>query len=196
MSEAPNPMPPEDPAARLAALRDEFPGWRIEGSDLPSLPFRAVREGGGEKAIILGAGSADALWNLLSQQDAAESGRALLALGKALVERGATVIEHDGSIVTRTRTGVARSVGALRGRFVWDSGLDLGPTGDVGEGAGKIVRLLGLEPHPQLSVLVRRMGVRGYAVDIGASHDPGPPMPQRLRPGRIQHRVCPLDPVA
>ncbi|NYD50849.1 hypothetical protein BJY14_006832 [Actinomadura luteofluorescens] len=136
---------------------------------MPSLPFRAVREGGGEKTIILGAGSADALWNLLSQQDAAESGRALLALGKALVERGATVIEHGGSIVTRTRTGVARSVGALRGRFVWDSGLDLGPTGDVGEVAGKIVRLLGLEPHPQMSVLARRMGVRGYAVDISAS---------------------------
>ncbi|WP_258939454.1 hypothetical protein [Actinomadura luteofluorescens] len=136
---------------------------------MPSLPFRAVREGGGEKAIILGAGSADALRNLLSQQDAADCERALLVLSKALEECGVRGVQHSASLVMKAKTGGSRSVAALRGRFVWDSGLDLGPTSAVDEVAVKIVRLLGLEPHPQLSVLARRMGVRGYAVDIDAS---------------------------
>ncbi|MEU9841205.1 hypothetical protein AB0C69_18500 [Actinomadura sp. NPDC048032] len=68
----------------------------------------------------------------------------------------------------KAKAGGSRSVDALRGRFVWDSGLDLGPTGAVDEVAVKIVRLLGMELHPQLSALARRMGVRGYTVDIGA----------------------------
>ncbi|WP_141583544.1 hypothetical protein [Actinomadura sp. WMMA1423] len=135
---------------------------------MPSLPYRAVREGGDEKAINLGAGSADALWNLLSHQDAADCGRALLALSKVLAERDATVIEQGVGIVTRMRTGIARSVGASRGRFIWDSGNDLGGFDAVDEVALKIVRLLGLELHPQLQALARRMGVRGYKVDIGA----------------------------
>ncbi|NDU74061.1 hypothetical protein GWI34_15655 [Actinomadura sp. DSM 109109] len=168
MSEAPTPATPADPAVRLAALRDEFPGWRIEGSDMPYLPYRAVREGGGEKAIILGAGSCDALRNLLSQQDAADCERAMLVLRAALEKRGARIVKHDIGLVVKARTGVARSVGVLRGRFVWDSGLDLGPAGAVDEAAVKIARLLGLEPHPQLSALARRMGVRGYVVDVGA----------------------------
>ncbi|MBB6397262.1 hypothetical protein BKA00_004176 [Actinomadura coerulea] len=32
----------------------------------------------------------------------------------------------------------------------------------------KIVRLLGLEMHPQLAALATRMGIRGYKVDIAA----------------------------
>ncbi|MEV4004423.1 hypothetical protein [Actinomadura sp. NPDC049753] len=135
---------------------------------MPSLPYRAVREGADEKAIILGAGSCDALWNLLSQQDAADCEHALLALGKALEERGVRGVQHCASLVMKAKAGGSRSVDALRGRVVWDSGLDLGSTGAVDEVAVKIVRLLGLELHPQLSALARRMGVRGYAVDIGA----------------------------
>lgn len=166
MGKIPNPAPPKDIEGRFAALRSEFPGWDIGPSDMPSTPYRAVREGGDEKAIVLASGSYDGLWGLLSQQDAADCERALLAVGKALAERGATVIEHGVSLVTRTRAGVARSVGAVRGRIVWDSGLDLGPLTAVDEVAVKIARLLGLELHPQLAALARRMGVRGYKVDI------------------------------
>ncbi|MEU8309683.1 hypothetical protein AB0C84_39550 [Actinomadura sp. NPDC048955] len=78
---------------------------------MPSLPYRAVREGGGDKALVLVAGTCHGLWGLLSKQDEADCERALLALGKGL---------------------------------------------------------LGLELHPQLAALARRMGVRGYKVDIGA----------------------------
>ncbi|SNR68322.1 hypothetical protein [Actinomadura mexicana] len=160
----------ESPAAedRLAALRAEFPGWTIEYGDLPSLPYRAVREGGGDKALVLGAGTCDGLRGLLAKQDEADCERALLALGKALEERGAKVVQHGGSLITRTRTGTARSVGADRGRFIWDSGNGLGSFSAVDEVALKITRLLGLELHPQLATLARRMGVRGYKVDIGA----------------------------
>jgi hypothetical protein len=158
----------EDFEGRLSALRAEFPGWDIGPSDMPSLPYRAVRAGGGEKAIVLVSGSYDGLWGLLSRQDEADCERALLALGKALEERGAKVVRHGVSLVTRTRTGIARSVGAGRGRFVWDSGNGLGSLAAVDEVALKITRLLGLELHPQLGALARRMGVRGYRVDIGA----------------------------
>ncbi|NDU71238.1 hypothetical protein GWI34_01175 [Actinomadura sp. DSM 109109] len=157
-----------DPEGRLTSLRAEFPGWTIDGSDMPGLPYRAVREGGGEKALILGAGSYDALWTLLSQQDATDCERALLTLSKALADRGTEVIEHSVGLVMRTRAGVTRSVGALRGRFVWDSGLDLGPIADTDGAAVRIVRLIGLEMHPQLAALATRMGVRGYKVDIAA----------------------------
>ncbi|SNR27195.1 hypothetical protein SAMN06265355_101630 [Actinomadura mexicana] len=157
-----------DLEGRLATLRAEFPGWTIDGSEMPGLPYRAVREGGDEKALILGAGTYDALRTLLSQQDAADCERALLTLSKALADRGTEVIEHSVSLVMRTRAGVARSVGALRGRFNWDSGLDLGPIADVDEATVKIVRLLGLEMHPQLAALATRMGIRGYKVDIAA----------------------------
>ncbi|NDU74055.1 hypothetical protein GWI34_15615 [Actinomadura sp. DSM 109109] len=168
MSTVPKPAPPQDLQGRIAALRAEFPGFTIGPSDMPGTPYRAVRERDGEKAIVLLGGTCDALWLLLSQQDATDCERALLELGKALAERGATVIEQGASLVTRTRTGVARSVGATRGRFVSDSGLSLGPLADVDEVAVKVARLLGLELHPQLGVLARRMGVRGYKVDIGA----------------------------
>ncbi|NDU72204.1 hypothetical protein GWI34_06145 [Actinomadura sp. DSM 109109] len=156
---------PDDFEGRLAALRAEFPGWTIECTDVSPL-YRAVRSSGeGER---LGAGSYSGLRRLLYEADTADCERALLALGKELAARGAVVIWHSVSIVTRTRTGIARTVGASHGRFVWDSGLDLGPLGAVDEVALKIARLLGLEPHPQLAALARRMGVRGYKVDIGA----------------------------
>ncbi|MEV3920613.1 hypothetical protein [Actinomadura coerulea] len=158
--------PPRDLEARVAALRAEFPGWTITPHDTPPL-YRAVKEGD-DKGFILGAGSYAALWNHLARQDDADCERAMLALRAALEKHGARIVKHDVSLVVKTRTGVARSVGVLRGRFVWDSGLDLGPTGAVDEVTVKIVRLLGLELHPQLSVLARRMGVRGYTVDIGA----------------------------
>ncbi|MES9604539.1 hypothetical protein [Actinomadura sp. NPDC000929] len=158
----------EDHEGRLAALRAEFPGWTIEYSDMPSLPYRAVREGGDEKSLVLVAGTCDGLWGLLSKEDEADCERALLALGAALEERGAKVVQHGGGLLTRTRTGTARSVGAGRGRFIWDSGNDLGSFSAVDEVALKITRLLGLELHPQLATLARRMGVRGYKVDIGA----------------------------
>ena len=159
--------PARDVEARVAALRAEFPSWTITPHDTPPL-YRAIKEGGDEKGIILGAGSYAALWNHLARQDDADCERAMLALRTALEKHGARIVKHDVSLVVKTRTGVARSVGALRGRFVWDSGLDLGPTGAVDEVAVKIARLLGLELHPQLSVLARRMGVRGYTVDMGA----------------------------
>ncbi|MEV0664930.1 hypothetical protein ACIBI3_16690 [Actinomadura luteofluorescens] len=106
---------------------------------------------------------------LLFDQDDADSNRAMLALKGALKKRGVRAVQHSVGLVMKTRTGIARTVGAYRARFIWDSGLDLGPTGAVDEVAVKIVRLLGLELHPQLSVLARRMGVRGYTVEIGAS---------------------------
>ena len=158
----------DDIEARFAALRAEFPGFEIGPCDLPSLPYRAFRERDGEKALVLVAGTYDGLWGLLSQQDAADCERALLELGKALTDRGAVVIEQGASLVTRTRTGIARSIGALRGNFLSDSGLPLGPIAEVDEVALRVARLLGLELHPQLSVLARRMGVRRYSVDIGA----------------------------
>ena len=169
MSKVPKSRPAiDDIEARFAALRAEFPGFEIGPCDMPGLPYRATRERDGEKAIVLAAGSYDGLWSLLSQQDAADCERALLALGKALIDRGAVVIEHSSSLVTRTRAGVARSVGALRGRFVSDSGLDLGRLDAVDEVALRVARLLGLELHPQLGALARGMGVRGYKVDVGA----------------------------
>lgn len=156
---------PEDFEGRLAALRAEFPGWTIECADISPL-YRAVRSSGeGER---LGAGSYSGLRRLLYEADTADCERALLALSKELEARGAAAIRHSVSIVTRTRTGTARTVGASRRRFIWDSGLDLGPLDAVDEVALKITRLLGLELHPQLAALARRMGVRGYKVDIGA----------------------------
>ncbi|MEV4006320.1 hypothetical protein [Actinomadura sp. NPDC049753] len=158
-------LPPADFEGRLAALRAEFPGWTIECADTSPL-YRAVRSSGlGER---LGAGSYSGLRRLLYKADAADCERALLALSKELEARGALAIRHSVSIVTRTRTGIARTVGASHGRFIWDSGLDLGPLDAVDAVALKITRLLGLELHPQLSALARRMGVRGYKVDIGA----------------------------
>jgi hypothetical protein len=164
----PDSPPAEDFRGRLAALRAEFRGWTIDGSDTPGLPYRAVREGDGDKALILGAGSYDALWNLLSRQDEADCERAMLALRTALEEQGARIVRHDASLVVKSQTGVARSVGALRGQFVWDSGNNLGPLDAVDEVAVKVARLLGIELHPQLQALARSMGVRGYKVDIGA----------------------------
>ncbi|WP_338742089.1 hypothetical protein [Actinomadura luteofluorescens] len=156
---------PEDFEGRLAALRAEFPGWTIECADISPL-YRAVRSSGeGER---LGAGSYSGLRRLLYEADTADCERALLALSKELEARGASAIRHSVSIVTRTRTGTARTVGASRRRFIWDSGLDLGPLDAVEEVALKITRLLGLELHPQLAALARRMGVRGYRVNIGA----------------------------
>ncbi|MGI5415741.1 hypothetical protein [Actinomadura luteofluorescens] len=170
----------------LAALRAEFPGWTIEYGDMPSLPYRAVREGGDDKALVLVAGTCHGLGGLLSKQDEADCERALLSLGKALEERGAKVVHHGGGLLARTRTGIARSVGADRGRFIWDSGNGLGRLSAVDEVALKITRLLGLELHPQLAALARRMGVRGYKVDIGvhevtvATADGGTPRAVRI----------------
>ncbi|MEV0660114.1 hypothetical protein ACIBI3_02425 [Actinomadura luteofluorescens] len=156
---------PADIEGRLAALRTEFPGWTITPHDTPPL-YRAVRDSGeGER---LGAGTYGSLRRLLFDQDDADSNRAMLALKTALEEHGVQAVQHSVSLVMKTRTGIARTVGAYRGRFNWDSGLDLGPIGAVDEVAVKIVRLLGLELHPQLAALARSMGVRGYRVDIGA----------------------------
>ncbi|MEV3920509.1 hypothetical protein [Actinomadura coerulea] len=150
---------------RLAALCAEFPGWTVECADTSPF-YRAVRSSGeGER---LGAGSYSGLRRLLYEADTADCERALLALSKELESRGASAIRHSAGIVTRTRTGTARTVGASRRRFIWDSGLDLGPLDAVDEVAVKSVRLLGLGLHPQLAALARRMGVRGYRVDIGA----------------------------
>lgn len=169
MGDVLNPSPPAAPPADieggLAALRSEFPGYTILPHDTQPF-YRAAREGGGEKAILFGADSYDALWNLLSRQDEADCERAMLALRGALEERGVRIIKHGVSLVMRTRAGVVRSVGALRGQFVWDSGLHLGPIADVDDVAVKILRLLGLELHPQLGALATRMGIRGYKVNI------------------------------
>ena len=165
MSKVPNAAPPEDHEARIAALHDEFPGWTITPHDTPPL-YRAVRASGvGER---LGAGTYAGLRRLLFDQDDADSNRAMLALKAALEERDVKAVQHSVSLVMKTRTGIARSVGAYRGRFNWDSGLDLGPIADVDDVAVKIVRLLGLELHPQLAALATRMGIRGYKVDVAA----------------------------
>ena len=162
MSTVPNQAPPEDHEARIAALSAEFPGWTITPHDTPPL-YRAVRDSGvGER---LGAGTYGSLRRLLFDQDDADSNRAMLALKGALEERNVQAVQHSVSLVMRTRAGVARTVGAYRGRFNWDSGLDLGPIADVDEAAVKITRLLGLELHPQLGALATRMGIRGYKVD-------------------------------
>jgi hypothetical protein len=161
----PGPLIAKDIEGRLAALRAEFPGWTITPHDTPPL-YRAVRDSGvGER---LGAGTYASMRRLLFEQDDADSNRAMLALKAALEEHNVQAVQHSVSLVMRTRTGIARTVGAYRARFNWDSGLDLGPIADVDEAAVKIVRLLGLELHPQLSALARAMGVRGYTVDIGA----------------------------
>lgn len=167
MSKVPNQAPPEDHEARIAALRREFPGYAITPHDTPPL-YRAIREGGDDKAIMFGAGTYGALFKQLSHQDEVDCERALLALRRKLEKHSATIIEHDSSLVVRSQTGTARVVGALRGRFVWDSGSYLGLLADVDEVAVKVVRLLGLELHPQLSILARRMAVRGYKVDTAA----------------------------
>ncbi|MEV3925139.1 hypothetical protein [Actinomadura coerulea] len=171
MGKISNPSPPAalpvDIEGRLAALRAEFPGWTIAAHDTPPL-YRATREGGGGRGIILGAGTYTALWNSLARQDEADCERALFALKKALEEHGVKVIPHSVSLVMKTRTGIARTCGALRDRYMWDSGNDLGGFDAVDEVVVKIVRLLGLDLHPQLSALARHMGVRGYSVDIGA----------------------------
>lgn len=166
MSNVPKSTPTADIEARFAALRAEFPGFEIGPSDTPSTPYRAVKKGGGDKAVVLLAGSYGGLRALLFRQDEADSERALLELSKALVDRGAVAIRHSVSIVTKTRTGIARTVGASRGRFIWDSGNDLGSVAEVDEVALKIVRLLGMELHPQLGALARGMGVRKYKVDV------------------------------
>ncbi|MGI5421052.1 hypothetical protein [Actinomadura luteofluorescens] len=166
MGKAPTPASPGDLEERLAALRTEFPGWTISPHDTPPL-YRAVRDSG--QGVHLGAGSYAGLRRLLFEQDDADCDRARLALKNALEECGVKAAQHSVSLVMKTRAGISRTVGAHRGRFNWDSGLDLGPITAVDEVAVKILRLLGLELHPQLSVLARRMGVRGYTVDIGAS---------------------------
>ena len=80
MGKVPNPAPPQDFKSRLAALRAEFPAYDIGPSDLPSTPYRAVKQGGGDKALVLLAGSYDGLRSLLIQQAAADSERVLLEL--------------------------------------------------------------------------------------------------------------------
>lgn len=141
MSTVPNQAAPEDIHGRIAALAAEFPGWTITPHDTPPL-YRAVRDSG--EGPRLGAGTYGGLRRLLFDQDDADSNRAMLALKEALLRRGVESVQHSVSLVMRTRAGIARTAGASRARFNWDSGLDLGPTSDVDEVANKIVNLLGL----------------------------------------------------
>jgi hypothetical protein len=152
---------PVDIEARLAALRAEFPGWTITPYDTPPL-YRAVRASG--EGECLGAGTYASLRRLLFDQDDADSNRAMLALKTALEKHDVKAVQQSVSLVMKTRTGIARTVGAYRSRFKWDSGLDLGGIGDVDEVAVKVVRLLGLELHPALAALASHMRVRGYRV--------------------------------
>ena len=154
----------DDIEARVAALRSEFPGWTVEGDATADVPYLARRDNG--DGPHLGAGSYAGLRALLFRQDEADSERALLELSKALADRGAVAIRHSVSIVTRTRTGIARTVSASRGQFIWDSGNFLGPLDAVDDVALKIARLLGLELHPQLAALASHMKVRGYKVGV------------------------------
>jgi hypothetical protein len=143
MSNVPKSSATDDVAEQLADLSEEFPGWTIKLTDQSFAPFQAVRHGGG---TTLGAGSYAGLRMLLHDADAADCGRALHALRDALRVRGADAYLSAVSIATRTRTGVARTIGAHRGVFSWDRDEVIGPIGEVDKAADEIVRALGLEP--------------------------------------------------
>lgn len=59
----------------------------------------------------------------------------------------ALVSPADGTVSqlgTQTRTGVQRAVAARRGRYTWTSGVELGPIGDPGAIADRMMPGLGL----------------------------------------------------
>ena len=109
MSKVPNQAPPQDFKSRIAALRAEFPGFEIGPSDLPGTPYRAVREGGGEKAVVLLAGSYDGLWGLLSQRAAADTQLSTLARRMTVRKYGVDVGCH-WVVVSLNVRGIPRAV--------------------------------------------------------------------------------------
>ncbi len=128
---------------RLADLRAEFPGWVIEGGDMPFASFRAVREGA-LGSMVLGAGSCGGLRMLLDEVDAVDCGRAVLALRDALHVRGVTAKAQGLTLAAKTRAGILRTVHARRGVFSWASGTELGPIGDITGAADRMMPVLGL----------------------------------------------------
>lgn len=143
MGKIPNPAPPTalpvDIKGRLAALREEFPGWTISAHDTPSL-YRAVRDSG--EGMRLGGGTYSALRRLLYEQDTADCERGLLALHDELKARGIQPIRHSVSIVTKTNAGIRRTISAHRGRFIGHDREDLGALTDVDAVADRVVELL------------------------------------------------------
>lgn len=127
----------------LTDLREEFPGWTIDAGTVEP-PWRAVRATGTSVPLEIGAQSYAQLRALLDEIDAVDCRHAIVALRDALRGRGLRAEVYGLTIHTQTRTGVQRAVAARRGRYTWTSGVELGPIGDPGAIADRMMPGLGL----------------------------------------------------
>lgn len=127
-------------AGELEDLRAEFPGWTIQAGT----SWRAVRDGGHSGPLEIAAPSYGALRALLDECDAVDCRHATIALAEALHARGLVAEVYGLTVVTQTRAGIQRTVGARRGRYTWATGVDLAPIGDPDAVAALMLPGLGL----------------------------------------------------